>query len=68
MIKDEARLSTTEAKVFNIEDLIIEIVHEYEKLNKTNIEFIFINDNSTKDKFNIRGSNIFFTTSCSKYY
>ena len=55
MIKDEARLSTTEAKVFNIEDLIIEIVHEYEKLNKTNIEFIFINDNSTKDKFNIRG-------------
>ena len=38
-----------------IEDLIIEIVHEYEKLNKTNIEFIFINDNSTKDKFNIRG-------------
>ena len=55
MIKDEARLSTTEAKVFNIEDLIIEIVHEYEKINKTNIEFIFINDNSTKDKFNIRG-------------
>ena len=55
MIKDEARLSTTEAKVFNIEDLIIKIVREYEKLNKTNIEFIFINDNSTKDKFNIRG-------------
>ncbi len=55
MIKDEARLSITEAKVFNIEDLIIEIVHEYEKLNKTNIEFIFINDNSTKDKFNIKG-------------
>ena len=55
MIKDEARLSTTEAKLFNIEDLIIEIVHEYEKLNKINIEFIFINDNSTKDKFNIRG-------------
>ena len=55
MIKDEVRLSTTEAKVFNIEDLIIEIVHEYEKLNKTNIEFIFINDNSTKDNFNIRG-------------
>ena len=55
MIKDEARLSTTEAKVFNIEDLIIKIVREYEKLNKTNIKFIFINDNSTKDKFNIRG-------------
>ena len=40
---------------FYSKDLIIEIVDEYEKLNKTNIEFKFINDNSTKDNFNIRG-------------
>lgn len=55
MIKDEARLSITEAKIFNIEDLIIELIHEYEKLNKIKIEFIFITDNSKKNKFNIKG-------------
>lgn len=55
MIKDEALLSITESKIFNIEKLIIEIVDEYKKLNKKNIEFILITDNNINDKLNIKG-------------
>ena len=59
MIKDEARLSTSESKVFNIKELMGEIINEYEKLNINNIGFATISDNSTDDKFNIKGQSSF---------
>lgn len=55
MIKDEARLSITEAKIFNIKKLVAEIISEYEKLNKIKIKFVFITDNTANNKFDIKG-------------
>ncbi len=59
MIKDEARLSTSESKIFNIKELMEEIINEYKKLNINNIGFATISDNSADDKFNIKGQSSF---------
>jgi two-component system sensor histidine kinase ChvG len=59
MIKDEALLSKSTSKKFDIIRLISEIIKDYQQVNKKNIQFKYISDQEEKSKLLATGQRSF---------
>ena len=59
MIKDEALLSKSVSKKFNITSLILTIIEDYQKVNKEQIKFEFVSDKDKSDELFAKGQKSF---------
>ena len=59
MIKDEALLSKSVSKKFNITSLIFTIIEDYQKVNKEQIKFEFVSDKDKSDELFAKGQKSF---------
>ena len=59
MIKDEALLSKSVSKKFNITSLILTIIEDYQKVNKEQIKFEFVSDKDKLDELFAKGQKSF---------
>ena len=59
MIKDEALLSKSVSKKFNITSLILTIINGYKNMNKESTKFEFISDKDKSNKLFAKGHELF---------